>query len=280
MADREAVSRWLGQAVRRGLLTPLEAAQVKDVDLPLPGGIPVDLPEAVFQQAATELVGLVRGKAFTGEWQDALEVVAAWKLRMLLAAHEAVQDEAESKFALWARWLAAGGIALATWQTLMRERTQTLLAQQLILGKGEWPSRHDREVAQGLVQRETLFLDRFADDIAAKRATGQPLSEGQVRARSNLYTGTARGEFYRALESDWQPVVGATKEEGWCVHYVARDDKGTCLPCHRAQGWYLPGAGPLPGQVCEGRAQCRCRRVLTFDTERWRQLLTGAKSTT
>lgn len=99
------------------------------------------------------------------------------------------------------------------------------------------------------------------------KASEQDGDSPEKRAeRAKLYTGNARGALFRIMEGL------STVMEGWVSHYVAKGDKNTCQACMRAQGWYLPTRGPFPGQVCRGRARCRCIRTLVFDPARYKLL--------
>lgn len=108
-------------------------------------------------------------------------------------------------------------------------------------------------------QEQAGFLARFADEVAVSALLGRPLSPEAVAARSALYGGAGRAEFYRGKE------IGQTG--GWVIEYHARDDRHTCTPCLEAEeaSPFLPGEGVFPGAVCRGRGRCRCRRVPRFD---------------
>ena len=81
-----------------------------------------------------------------------------------------------------------------------------------------------------------------------------------------MYSGGGRALFFEA----WETSAGY--EAGWVVRYEAVDDSATCSPCRLAEGYYLPGDGPYPGEVCLGGGACRCARWPVFDETLYRQL--------
>lgn len=105
------------------------------------------------------------------------------------------------------------------------------------------------------------YLERFADEIAFRRLIGRPMSEAQIYDRSRQYAGFAVGLFYRLREEPFR------RQRGYVAKYIPVDDGGTCRPCHDAgvEMYYLPGEGPMPGEVCVARGKCRCRRIIEFN---------------
>lgn len=168
---------------------------------------------------------------------------------------------------LLARRLASGQIDLRTWQIAFLQEVRRAVVGQYRLGYGARslpeggrlrPGGYpDPRSPIGRLDQSLLlqgaYIGRFADQMATAAAAGQPLSEAQIAARSALYGGAARAEFYRAAER--------ARPEDTLWEYRARDDGGTCGPCLSARGVYPSGEGPYPGSVCLGRSHCRCRRV-------------------
>lgn len=133
-----------------------------------------------------------------------------------------------------------------------------------------------RPAIDAALERQSVYLQRFVDQMALRRLDntfGGPLGLGAdytpeyLAQRLNQYAGHGRRLFFEALEQ-----YGDENGRGWVVYYVAVDDNGTCRPCHNAQGVYLPGTGPYPGEVCLGGGNCRCRRVPEWAPEIYRRL--------
>jgi hypothetical protein len=188
---------------------------------------------------------------------------------------DAVQSAFEADVRALAGRYARGELALAEWQTAMGERLRSHLVQQVATGAGRANlTAAELGRIEQLAQRELAYLSRFADQIAVRNVIATPLSEAQIAVRSEAYAGTGRGEAFRAAEAEELrnlPDGGA----GWVVDYVSLDqDPNTCDRCLEAdrRSPYLPGAGPMPGSVCRGRASCRCDRVPRYDLPAWERL--------
>ena len=91
--------------------------------------------------------------------------------------------------------------------------------------------------------------------------------------RAAQYGGIGRAIYFMSYEALGLPRQGDGSAPGVVIRYVAIDDAGTCSPCHNAQGYYLPGQGPYPGQICLGRHHCRCRRETLYDPAMYFSLL-------
>lgn len=115
------------------------------------------------------------------------------------------------------------------------------------------------------VQRQLQFVYRFATERHATDALGRPYSAEYLANRGTQYRGSAYAAWFEGNES-------VSQGDGWVSEYRARDDNRTCTPCAGAQGFYLPGTGPYPGDVCLGGGACRCNRVMAYNLEAWRQL--------
>lgn len=151
---------------------------------------------------------------------------------------------------------------LRRWQTAMRGAIRGDILTFAELGKGAPLDQADLRRLQPAIQRQMAHLQRFAEEIAAKREAGNPMSEDQVRARLRMYSGDALSEYYRAAE--------AGLDDGFVVRYDAIDDNRTCMPCIEAEEGspYLPGRGPFPGaDTCLGRGHCRCTRIPEFSPQ-------------
>jgi hypothetical protein len=167
-------------------------------------------------------------------------------------AHERTHDRFARRVKQLAAALVAGLLSLLVWHRLMRDAVKTHALQQALLG-GDGVIL-DLPRVSGLVRRETDYLSRFADAVARDGVT--PL----LASRAALYGGSGRAVFYRERETSL-PI-------GYVVEYQSHDDGSTCKPCSSAEGLYLPGSGPFPGEVCLGHSRCRCVRVPKYNPER------------
>lgn len=196
-----------------------------------------------------------RVSAFGGRWPGKEQLV---RRTPTLAEREvfrtALQKHYEGRVADLGKSVADGTISVRQWQTAMNTATTQYLIRQQVLGAGT--TRIDAETMVRLnaeVKRQQAYLSRFADQIGQRVAVERPMTPAQVSSRARSYSGAGRGFGARAQERT-QP--GARWE------YIAVDDAGTCDPCLEAEGIYADGEGPYPGEVCEGRGNCRCVREL------------------
>jgi hypothetical protein len=204
-------------------------------------------------------------------WED----MPAARLNIRANIADTLQDAFETDTRRYAQRLADGKATLSEWQSLMSYRIRRHIAEQTMAGKGtDLLSNADIQRLDSIMRRETAYLSRFADQLAVGQARGEALSSGHIANRAEMYGGTARGEFFRANE--YYAVGG--NANGWVCEYITRGDSNVCSPCEGAgeRRWYLPGQGPLPGQVCLGRARCRCRRDLVFDPIQYARLMAGS----
>lgn len=172
------------------------------------------------------------------------------------AQADAVQTAFEQAAAQLAAQLANNSLTIAAWQTALLAEVERHILQQMMLANGNQaltPAQLAR--LERMVWEQSAWLQRFADQAALRFNQETPWSEAYLAHRAAMYGGVGRAEFYRSGEEaqGWG--------EGWVIEYIAVDDRGTCSPCHNAQGLYLPGQGPYPGEICLGRGACRCRRV-------------------
>lgn len=282
--QRRALADLLARLVTDGEITEEQAIQIYlsvaddgsllDNALPLPPyeGIanpPVDedWPGVLWLLLATA-IGLAPGRAGVPQAID----FAPLSVRM--DAADRLQDWHTDAAMRLARDLSAGRLTVATFQRELRTLNNQHNAAQVMLGAG---SRYPR-MAAALSEQLTLqaaFLQRFADQIGGRLAAARaglagfaPLSMGQIAERAALYGGIGRTLFFQSFEAQRQIDTGA----GWVIYYQAREDANTCSRCLAAQGYYLPGQGPYPGQVCLGRHHCRCRRITVYDPARYAEL--------
>ena len=191
------------------------------------------------------------------------EELALWDLGNPTRFDETLHERTHDRFARRVKKLAAaliaGTLTLLAWHRLMRDEVKTHAIQQAIIGGGG--TLADTLRVSGLIRRETDYLSRFADEIAREGITSP-----RLRARAEMYGGSGRAVYYREKEEQYPP--------GYVIEYIAKDDDATCDPCTGATGFYLPGGGPFPGEVCFGRSRCRCTRVARFDEGRYQWLKT------
>ena len=291
---RHQLDRFLVRAESRGVLDPAKIADIRRDWSGTVNSLPVnpedllsEITDAAIHAALLTVLVIAQGKRSQKQGlAEMQEVIAAWRLRQLLDAHEKVQDRYEERSKRFAAFLLVGLLSLRAWHLAQRYHVaQHLLQQVLLARRGNLPDM-ERERLQLLLQREFRYLDRFVDQVMARRLEDDPYSEDYVVNRAQVYAGTGRGEFYRLLEQQddlfahLQPVAALAgrpgdrfPDYGLVAEYIARDDEATCRPCRQAQGFYLLGRGPMPGQICLGRARCRCRRVIRYLPEIYRQLV-------
>ena len=186
-----------------------------------------------------------------------------------------VQDAFAVLVLAYARMLAAGEKNLADWQATMLDAIEQHVIQQMMLGNGQ-PRLTDEQRTEldAIMLEQSAFLSRFADFNALTVGLGGALLVALLASRSELYGGVGRGAFFRSLET--AGVARGDLGDGWILEFLARDDKGTCGPCHAAQGFYLPGTvHPIPGVICLGRSNCRCQLIPRYLPAEYARL-TGA----
>lgn len=260
---------WLAEADAAALLREYDAGHLVELPdvLPLPDAI-----QGVRQDDSDHLLLIAFGLVLAAfGLRTAAERLPVLSLPRRVAGVDALQTAFEAQARQFAADLAAGRLTLADWQAAFGQVVRQHLAAQTLAGAGTRtlsPAQLTR--LDALARRETAYLTRFADQIVIAQAQGQPLTEAQIGARSEQYAGTARGEFFRAAELAEMQNGGLG--DGYVIEYVAVGDKHTCDPCNSAVGYYLPGAGPYPGQVCYGRSRCRCRRLWIYDPARYAEL--------
>lgn len=206
--------------------------------------------------------------------------------RARINAATRVQDEHARLSVELADEFAAGRVSVADWQDRQRKLNAGALAAMAALGNSRGTVALQERVTRS-EQEQAAYLQRFADQVSGGKLTA-PLLDGQIigngalllwaawtaaylARRAASYSGAGRGVFFAAMESD-----GDGTGPGWIVRYDAVDDSSTCSACLDAQGYYLPGDGPMPGDVCYGGGACRCERVPVYDPVIYAQLTGGA----
>jgi hypothetical protein len=259
---RDELIELLARLVAEGYITEEEAvellARFDDDDLDV-WGAPIPPPQAFEfptgfdfnQYVATIAVAQssAMSKGVRPQWPNSPNVMA---------------DSFARAAAALAAQLANRGITVAQWHADMRTLVTQYTVMQYVMG-----GRHVRLTPESISALRTLirgqlgYLSRFADQVALGT-----LSEEAIAARAVQYGGSGRGEWYRQREAEQVGMFGMV------VDYISRDDPRTCVPCNVAEqsGPYLPGEGPMPGQVCLGAGNCRCERVSRYDPAAYLQL--------
>lgn len=272
--DRDEYLELLARLVADGLLTEEQAGDLLDQfdGGLLPDGWETPLPPAKairgFQDDLTEaaLLALLAALGL-----DRLSQLPARGTSARIGFANRIQDLYESNMRLLAQRLSEGELTVAQWQEEMLRELQHHLQQQTILASGARTisPRQAAHIDQ-VMQEQSAYLSRFADQLAARAGLGNPLSEAYIGNRAGMYGGVARGIFFE--ESEALLIEEGSFGRGWVAQYIPRDDGNTCGPCHQARGYYLIGQGPMPGQVCLGRNRCRCTRVIIYSMELYLQL--------
>lgn len=259
MTERERLIAWLARLVTDGLIGEDEAGEmIRAYDA---GEWTLDFPafpEPMDVHADAERADGMLGLLFAALLGGA---IGARRPRWAVFAPDprfpnGLQTWWAERSAVHAHALATGSLTPAQWLNAMDGDLRSYMAMQHM---GGWGGRlGDPAALERAVQRQRAFLSRFADETALHQQQGRPFSEAYLANRTEMYGGAGRGHYYESQ-------VAAHVQSGdlglFRVRYIARDDSGTCQPCHDAAGLYEPGDPnmPLPGQVCLGRNRCRCR---------------------
>ena len=265
----EAVQRGaLGEENARWLLAQFDAGELRPEWLPVPTDQalelmrqPVDADEGDGDEALAALLLLLAALGLRRE-------------RYLLGRRLAQDSRRAARDVLRARWESSvtrlAGDLVATgdvgaWQSAMTTEIRRYYIGQMTGGMGRSLKAQEMAQLERILEGQAGYLTRFAGDVGARLGLGNPFSEGYLAQRSRMYGGQAWSLWHRSNEF-------GEDTPGWVVEYVAVDDMGTCAPCSAAQGYYLPGSGPFPGEICEGGSNCRCERVLVYALDIYRQL--------
>lgn len=203
-----------------------------------------------------------------------VDLSAAMLALALLVAREAgagetartrLRDDFDADARRLADAMARGKLKVADWQQLLWDTVQLHTLAQAVGGAGRTLSAEQVTALRDELTKQGGYLSRFADVVAKGVITGAALGAAAIAARSIQYGAAGWAWSFKA-----RPDPG----RGLVEHYVSKDDPATCQPCLDAQdgGPYLPGAGPMPGEVCEGGRNCRCERVPDYDMDAWRSL--------
>ena len=201
-------------------------------------------------------------------------------------AADTLQDWHTAEAGALADLLGDRRISVAEFQRRLRELNNQHNAAQIALGAGDKRGQMAASAAQQAAL-QAAYLQRFADEAAGRliaEAAGlpgsrPPFSAAYLAERAAQYGGIGRALYFQSYEALGIQHLGDGSAPGIVVRYVARDDARTCSPCHRAQGYYLPGQGPYPGQICVGRHHCRCRRIVVYDPVKYFELIGGTAPT-
>jgi hypothetical protein len=144
---------------------------------------------------------------------------------------------------------------LRRWQVAAREMVRDDIMSMAAMGKGRPLTAADLNRLGEEWKRQQAHLQRFAEEIAARRAAGNPMTQKQIAARLKQYAGAGYSEYWRERARQYG--------EGAVVRYISVDDPRTCSPCRFAEDDSpYPATGPFPlpgGDTCRGRGHCRCR---------------------
>lgn len=254
------------------LLRKYDAGEITAKDLPVP--LSETLRQLSMQIATAQIM---TGLGFLLLGQSVAELTQQRGRRLLAVLAQMQRNE---RYQLYARELdrfygAAGDATRAyaagdvrRWHRMMQQRLRTSMLTIAGLGSGGELSEAQLARVREEYRTQLAYLQRFADEVAAKRALGKPMSESQVTARARMYAGAARTFFYDQIEAELPP--------GYVVVWQARDDGGVCSPCLEADEGspYLPGRGPKPGaDTCLGAGLCRCSRGPVYAPAEYERLI-------
>jgi hypothetical protein len=165
----------------------------------------------------------------------------------------AILGERQADFAKYmdsiARALAQTGMVDA-WRDAMAFELRRSIIESYVLGRGGWSqiTSADRAMMRQLVESEMTYLRQFSLDIA-----GQNLTEGQIRARMELYNSHLNRNYAAGQRS-------AYSELGYNQERRVLGASEHCPDCEAMafQGWQELGTFPLPGEGSVCKANCQC----------------------
>lgn len=286
--DREELLNILAGLVKRNKITEREAAEILikfDEGTLEPGDLPLSDPDALIPLTVAIMLAALsrryilimilpiegrlkqRNPIVEEYYREAARIAKLYHLspkRFHREAMSAVQSALSRLVGVGA------GVSLSS------EETARILSmrQAQRLDQIEKIMRRQERITNELIDRlnqdlltQSAYLKRFASEMSARKLSGRPMSEDQVRRRLESYAGFAGHHFHRMLERGI--------EEGWVVDYVSMDDPFVCSPCLAAEraGPYLPGRGIFPMQVCLGMDRCRCERIPRYDPGTYEELI-------
>lgn len=138
-------------------------------------------------------------------------------------------------------------ISPTDWKAAMRREVKDEYIRQYLLGRGgrDQMTAVDWGSVGGMLRNQYAHLDAFFGQVDAGE-----LTEGQIRARSRMYTNSARQSYERANER-----VQVEAGMRW-VRWVLNAQVENCPDCiaFAAMGWVLvtedPFSGCTPGSGC------------------------------
>ncbi len=164
-----------------------------------------------------------------------------------------LQTKLEKSASRFARLATKKGSRTRTAQRYFKREVRIYMLQMAIAGKGSPLTPSELRRLEKKIMKQEQYLQKFCDKISVNRMKKTPLSVNAIRSQAELYAGQGRAEFFR--------FAGKTDATGNTVEkYVAV--AGACRNCQPHNGkYFLPGSGPMPGEICLGKGRCRCRRV-------------------
>ncbi len=202
-------------------------------------------------------------------WDAVGQMVRGLPIAQRTALLDTAQDVLAEELGRLTERLGSGGLSLDEWMV----QADTLVRRQMYLGRMLGAGALTAGLME--VSREMAldsgYLARFGGEIMLRQMLGTPMSSAWIAARLTTYGGAARSLFFQGYETQGLPESGP----GWVAEYEAEDDDHTCGRCSSAQGYYLPGEGPMPGRECLGGNKCRCRRVMLYAPDIYQELIAG-----
>jgi hypothetical protein len=136
------------------------------------------------------------------------------------------------------------------WRNAFALELRRSIVESYVLGRGGWSqiTTADRVLMRQLVESEMTYLRQFALDIA-----GQNLTEGQIRARMEMYN-SHLNRNYAAGERSVKRELGYNEERR------VLSPVENCEDCvgYASEGWQELGYFPLPGEASQCGANCNC----------------------
>lgn len=281
MTQHDRLIALLAQLVADGQITEEQAAgvlltwrEIADLDTILPLPLAEAIQEEPTDDAAILAILLaVLGARAAGARRSA-DILARLAPQYRRPVVDMIQDYHAAAAAELAEELTDGRISLSQWQRRIRTLNQQTTRTLAQMGAGLRVGQLEERIA-GAQLTQAAYLQRFAEQIAAGQIAARfpqlfpagpaALTLAQIAQRAAMYSGAGRAIYFEGADLE-------AERPGWVVRYEARDDDHTCSPCRDAEGYYFPGDGPYPGEVCLGGGACRCVRISEYDPERYAQL--------
>lgn len=280
--SREEFAEMLAQLIATGKITLAQAANLQqrfligdiiEASVPIPlKMLPGRLTKTEFQnalRAAAVFLTPAEGKRLltSGDRPRITSTPPEVKkfLRERLRNH--FRGDFEATMRQHARMLSEGG-NVNGWHASMIREQRAYIARQMTAGLGRALAEPEIDEVNRLSVQQQGFLQRFAGEVSVRRLLGRDFSLAYLTNRSLQYGGVGWGAWFRGNE------IAEARGDGYVVRYISVDDGRTCSPCRSAEanGPYLPGKAPTPGEICRGHGLCRCRTEVVFDMDAWRKL--------